>query len=272
MFRLSDRLFWPTFLTDIFCSIFLLLSSAELSSLENKLRGRSGILSGRKSPFHFWTFKDNLFSHSYLKKNQNWILVNKMIFRLRGYIPPPLKRILQISIWTISIKCQIQTHKDDYLTYRQAWRSSSRSLCLPLGSRGFGRLVDFSIDFTILFLEIAKSISWFFSGSPLKNGTAGSFGCLLAFSHELCMLPKSWKPPQVMCPHSAYLSSFLKIHYTLLRFWQLYKSSTSKSSTFFSSSSYSISFIASSYCRGDGPLPAPIRHLIAILASARWYF
>jgi len=48
-------------------------------------------------------------------------------------------------------------------------------------------------------------------------------------------LQRVWK---VMCPHSAYLSSFLKIHYTLLR--------------------------------GDGPLPAPIRHLIAILASARF--
>jgi len=44
-----------------------------------------------------------------------------------------------------------------------------------------------------------------------------------------------WK---VMSPHSAYLSSFLKTHYTLLR--------------------------------GEGPLPAPMRHLIAILASARF--
>lgn len=44
-----------------------------------------------------------------------------------------------------------------------------------------------------------------------------------------------WK---VMAPHTAYLSSFLKTHTTLLR--------------------------------GDGPLPAPIRHLIAILASARF--
>lgn len=44
-----------------------------------------------------------------------------------------------------------------------------------------------------------------------------------------------WK---VMSPHSAYLTSFLKTHYTLLK--------------------------------GDGPLPAPIRHLIAILASARF--
>jgi sestrin len=41
-----------------------------------------------------------------------------------------------------------------------------------------------------------------------------------------------------MCPHSSYLSSFLKTHYTLLR--------------------------------GDGPLPASQRHLIAILASARF--
>jgi AhpD family alkylhydroperoxidase len=69
------------------------------------------------------------------------------------------------------------------------------------------------------------------SDSPAEAGLEKLFAELVSSSG----LQPVWK---VMCPHSAYLSSFLKIHYTLLR--------------------------------GDGPLPAPIRHLIAILASARF--
>merc|ERR1712243_206689 len=69
------------------------------------------------------------------------------------------------------------------------------------------------------------------SDSPPEAGLEKLFAELVSSSG----LQPVWK---VMCPHSAYLSSFLKIHYTLLR--------------------------------GDGPLPAPIRHLIAILASARF--
>ena len=43
-----DRHFDRLFLTKMFCSFFLLLSSAESPSLKNKLRGRRGILSGGK--------------------------------------------------------------------------------------------------------------------------------------------------------------------------------------------------------------------------------
>ena len=73
---------------------------------------------------------------------------------------------------------------------------------------------------------------------------------------------------QVMSPHSAYLSSFLKIHYTLLRFVIM---------TIIIIISCIMTIINDHHHqtpmkikpRGDGPLPAPIRHLIAILASAR---
>ena len=180
----SDQHFWPTFLTDIltnifdrlyltniFCSIFLLLSSAEPSSVENKLRGRRGILSGRKSPFQCRTFKDNLFSQSYLKKKsdtqENWFLVNKLIFRWRGYIPHPLKRrkiqMLGFTFPLRNIFCKIHYEQSaSSVKYKQTQRWLShlqagleKLLSELVSSSGLQRVWKvgrFSIHLTILFL------------------------------------------------------------------------------------------------------------------------
>ena len=67
-----DRHFDRLFLTKMFCSFFLLLSSAESPSLKNKLRGGRGILSGRKSPFHCRTFRTIWFHNLTHKKTGFW--------------------------------------------------------------------------------------------------------------------------------------------------------------------------------------------------------
>ena len=75
---------------------------------------------------------------------------------------------------------------------------------------------------------------------------------------------------QVMSPHSAYLSSFLKIHYTLLRFVLMtIIIIISCTMTIINDHHHHHQTPKTIKPRGDGPLPAPIRHLIAILASAR---
>ena len=75
---------------------------------------------------------------------------------------------------------------------------------------------------------------------------------------------------QVMSPHSAYLSSFLKIHYTLLRFVLMtIIIIISCIMTIINDHHHHHQTPKTIKPRGDGPLPAPIRHLIAILASAR---
>ena len=75
---------------------------------------------------------------------------------------------------------------------------------------------------------------------------------------------------QVMSPHSAYLSSFLKIHYTLLRFVLMtIIIIISCTMTIINDPHHHHQTPKTIKPRGDGPLPAPIRHLIAILASAR---
>ena len=160
-----DRHFDRLFLTKMFCSFFLLLSSAESPSLKNKLRGGRGILSGRKSPFHCRTFKDNLISQS--DSQENWFLVNKLISRWRGYIPPPLKR-RKIQMWGFTfplnnIFCKIHYEQSaSSVKYKQTQRWLShlqagleKLLSELVSSSGLQRVWKvgfFFIDFTILFL------------------------------------------------------------------------------------------------------------------------